>query len=279
LFGISLITLGSVATDLKLKYQLTGTEAGTLFSILPVGILCGSLIFGPVCDRYGYKLLLLSACVAMFAGFEGIAFSQSLFILKISIFIFGLGGGIINGSTNAVVAHITENNKGANLSLLGVFFGIGALGMPLILAMLAKIFTSLQVVAIVGILTLIVGLFYASIQFPPAKQHELAAKSQVKNLLRPVLLLIALFLFFQSSLEAIINNWTTTYLVTRGVMSESLALYALSIHITGMVAMRLLTGSLLRPVSHILIICSHGGNDRYVEATERKLRTWACKLD
>jgi MFS family permease len=51
LFGISLITLGSVATDLKLKYQLTGTEAGTLFSILPVGILCGSLIFGPVCDR------------------------------------------------------------------------------------------------------------------------------------------------------------------------------------------------------------------------------------
>ena len=254
LFGISLITLGSVATDLKLKYQLTGTEAGTLFSILPVGILCGSLIFGPVCDRYGYKLLLLSACVAMFAGFEGIAFSQSLFILKISIFIFGLGGGIINGSTNAVVAHITENNKGANLSLLGVFFGIGALGMPLVLAMLSKIFTSLQVVAIVGILTLIVGLFYASIQFPPAKQHELAAKSQVKNLLRPVLLLIALFLFFQSSLEAIINNWTTTYLVTRGVMSESLALYALSIHITGMVAMRLLTGSLLRPVSHILII-------------------------
>jgi MFS family permease len=77
----------------------------------------------------------------MFAGFEGIAFSQSLFILKISIFIFGLGGGIINGSTNAVVAHITENNKGANLSLLGVFFGIGALGMPLILAMLAKIFS------------------------------------------------------------------------------------------------------------------------------------------
>jgi MFS family permease len=97
-------------------------------------------------------------------------------------------------------------------------------------------------------------LFYATIQFPPAKQHELAAKSQVKNLLKPVLLLIALFLFFQSSLEAIINNWTTTYLVTRGVMSESLALYALSIHITGMVAMRLLTGSLLRPVSHILII-------------------------
>ena len=42
LFGITLITLGSVATDLKLKFQLNGVAAGTLFSILPFGILTGS---------------------------------------------------------------------------------------------------------------------------------------------------------------------------------------------------------------------------------------------
>ena len=73
LFGVTLITLGSVATDLKVKLQLNGIAAGTLFSILPFGILTGSLIFGPVCDRYGYKLLLILACIGMFAGFEGIA--------------------------------------------------------------------------------------------------------------------------------------------------------------------------------------------------------------
>ena len=37
-------------------------------------------------------------------------------------------------------------------------------------------------------------------------------------------------------------------------MSESLALYALSIHIIGMVLMRLLTGSILRGVSHLVIL-------------------------
>ena len=31
LFGIALITLGSVATDLRSKFQLSGTDAGTLF--------------------------------------------------------------------------------------------------------------------------------------------------------------------------------------------------------------------------------------------------------
>jgi MFS family permease len=48
LFGVSLITLGSVAPDLKVKLGLTEIASGTLFSILPFVILIGSLIFGPV---------------------------------------------------------------------------------------------------------------------------------------------------------------------------------------------------------------------------------------
>ncbi|HEY6978744.1 MAG TPA: MFS transporter, partial [Chitinophagaceae bacterium] len=72
LFGIGLITLGSVAGDLKTKFRLDEISSGTLFSIMPIGILAGSLLFGPVCDRYGYKLILILACLGMFAGFEGI---------------------------------------------------------------------------------------------------------------------------------------------------------------------------------------------------------------
>lgn len=253
LFGISLITLGSVATNLKAKYGLDDLAAGTLFSILPLGILTGSLLFGPVCDRYGYKRLLMLACLGMFAGFQGIAYAGSLTILKICIYIFGVGGGVINGATNAVVSDISTENKGANLSLLGVFFGIGALGMPLLLGLLSKVFQPLQVVAFVGWLTLATGLFYAFIAFPPGKPQG-AAVAGWRSLFKPLLLLISFFLFFQSSLEAIINNWTTTYLAHRGVMSESSALYALSLHVAGMVVMRLLTGSVLRSVSHIRIL-------------------------
>ena len=254
LFGVTLITLGSVATDLKSKFNLDGVTAGTLFSILPFGILTGSLIFGPVCDRYGYKTLLILASAGIFAGFEGIAYSSSLSLLKISIYIFGVAGGIINGATNAVVSDISPENKGANLSFLGVFFGLGALCMPLAIGALSKNLNAFSIVAYVGWLTMVVGIYYAFVRFPAGKQDFSQGSVPVINLFKPLLILIAFFLFFQSSLEAIINNWATIYLTTRQVMSEDNALYGLSLHITGMVVMRLLTASIFRKISDLRIM-------------------------
>lgn len=255
LFGIGLITLGSVATDLKSRFVLDGAAAGTLFSILPVGILVGSLLFGRLCDRYGYKPVLIISCIGMFAGFEGIAFVSSFALLKISVFIFGVCGGSINGSTNALVSDVSTENKGANLSLLGVFFGIGALGMPLLLGALESKFKVYQIVAAIGLLTFSVGLFYSFIQFPTAKdQGGIKAAGGLSFFRNPLIILIAFFLFCQSGLEAIINNWTTTYLTATGKVTESNALYALSLHIVGMIVMRILIGSVLRHVSSLKII-------------------------
>jgi len=249
LFGIGLITLGSMATDLKIKFQLDEVAAGTLFSILPVGILAGSLLFGPVCDRYGYKSLLIVSCMGMFAGFEGIAFASSFDILKICIFIFGVSAGIINGATNAVVSDISSSAKGANLSLLGVFFGIGALGTPFVLAILKGRFTSYEIMSDMGILTIVIAVFYSSIKFPPSKKTLGFTPRKKNNLFKDsYLFFIAFFLFFQGSLEAIVNNWTTSYLTRHLSIEENSALYALSLYVAGMTVMRLLIGGVFRSV-------------------------------
>jgi len=57
-FGMGITTLGSVKHGLEQKYLLDEIASGELFSILPLGILSGSLLFGPFCDKYGFKLLL-----------------------------------------------------------------------------------------------------------------------------------------------------------------------------------------------------------------------------
>lgn len=247
LFGIGLITLGAVLPDLRIKHSLDAVQAGTLFSILPAGIIGGSLLFGPVCDRYGYRMLLPLSSLLMFAGFEGLAFTDTVWILTLSVFLIGLGGGAINGATNAVVADISTNGKGADLSILGVFFGIGALGMPLLLSLLKETVTFETTVAGTGILTLGAAVLFFAVRFPEAKQAEGISMKQIGSLVRDAtLLLIAFFLFFQSAFEGLINNWTTTYLIDRVAAPQEAALMGLSSYVAGMTVMRLLIGSVMR---------------------------------
>lgn len=249
-FGIGLITLGSVIPSLKMKYALNDISAGALFSILPFGILIGSLIFGPFCDRYGYKVLLFLSCIFLFAGFEGIAYAPSTTVLKCCIWVFGIGAGAINGATNALVSDISgKERKGASLSLLGVFFGLGALGMPSLLGILQRSYSYETIVSVVGFAILALSIFYLFMRLPAPKQTTGA--SIVKNfyiIKDPLLLLIAFFLFCQSSFEAIINNWSTTYLHYRIGIEADKSLFALSLFVAGMTVMRLLLGSVLKNV-------------------------------
>jgi fucose permease len=260
LFGVALITLGSIASDLRGKFNLDDLSIGTLFSILPFGMLTGSFLFGPIADKYGYKILLSVSSLLLFAGFEGIAFATSKNLITIYIFLIGCGGGALNGATNAMVADISETDKGARLSLLGVFFGIGALGMPLVLGIMKYWFKFEIIMAVVGIITIIAGLFFLFIKFPPPKQsRDFSLRHSMKLFRDDILILIAFFLFFQSSFEGIINNWTTTYLIDQFSVTQSNALFALSSFVAGMVIMRLLTGSVFRTVSESRLLFSSFG--------------------
>ena len=255
LFGICIITLGSVVADLRQKFGLNEAAVGALFSMLPVGMVAGSVLFGPIVDRNGYKLLLAVSGLVMSAGFLGIAFTQSALALNIFVFLVGFGGGSINGATNALVADISESGKGANISLLGVFYGVGALGMPLVLGLLRHSFNFEFILGCVGVLTILTSILYLVIKFPlPKSPEKLPFKQTLKLIGNGSLLLIGFFLFFQSGFEGIINNWTTTYIVDKLSVEQSKALYALTIFIGGFVAMRLLTGSIFRSFSQLKLI-------------------------
>lgn len=265
LFGIGMITLGALLPDLKLKHSLDAIEAGTLFSILPAGILAGSLLFGPLSDRHGYRLVLSLSALLMFAGFEGLAWAQPVWVLALSVFLFGIGGGAINGTTNAVVADISATGKGANLSLLGVFYGIGALGMPLLLGLLKEHTTFETIVTGTGVLCLLSAILFMIVRYPAAKQSRGISLKQIRALLSDItLLIIAFFLFFQSAFEGLMNNWSTTYLTEHDGLSYEAALIGLSLLVVGMTLMRLLIGSLFRDmeekkllnISFIIILSS-----------------------
>ena len=247
LFGITLITLGAVLPDLRLKHALDEQHAGALFALLPLGILAGSLLFGYGCDRYGYKWILIGSCLLIAAGLCGIAALQSVFWLKYAVFVFGLGGGSINGATNALVADISHTHKSANLSLLGVFFAVGALGVPLLLGLLGEKTGFELILFSTALLSVMGAVAMYRVNYPPPKDFStIPASAILKTLNSRLILLVAVFLFFQSSIEAIVHNWITSYLIQERSIVPEKALYALTMNVVGMALMRLLMGGLLR---------------------------------
>lgn len=250
LFGISIITLGSTLPQLSLNFSLTEIQKGTLASILPFGILMGSLIFGPIVDRYSYKYLLSFSVFLIFIGFEMIAYGEAVYQLDIAFFLIGSGGGMINGATSSVVADFSEDsgeNKGANLSLLGVFFGLGALGMPVILGSLKAWYSYGSIMAGLGMFMIIPLILMLAIKFPAPKQAQGISPGDVGLLLKDSwLLLLGLILFFQSGWESLMNNWTSTFLISMKGLPEDTALFFLTVFVIAFTIGRLLLGILLK---------------------------------
>src|SRR3954466_2050709 len=169
LFGIVFLSLGSVNNMLAERFGLDDSAIGTLTALLPFGILVGSLVFGPVVDRFGYRWMLVGASLIVGAALEGMAFATSHAVVKWCVFAIGFGGGILNGATNALTADVSEGERGAKLSLLGVFFGIGALAMPSALAALSPRYPLDRIVAGIGVLSLLPAIYCLMIAFPQPK--------------------------------------------------------------------------------------------------------------
>lgn len=254
LFGIVFISLGTVLTFIATKFHLSELEAGTLTTLLPGGILAGSLIFGPLVDRFGYKYILIISAFIIFASLESISIAEEVNLLRINFFTIGLGGGIINGATNALVADISETNKGANLSLLGIFYGIGAIGMPVLMVLLISHFSYEQIISGISFIILVPLFYFVAIRFPkPKMRHGLSVK-KASDLFSASLLLLGVILFFESAFEGITNNWITSFASKELGLKASAALTALTLLNVSLVLSRIGLSFLLKKYRQVSIL-------------------------
>ncbi|HPV88138.1 MAG TPA: MFS transporter [Bacteroidales bacterium] len=241
-FGISFLTLGSVLPSLKDTLNLNMSQSSTLAGILPLGVLAGSVVFGPWCDRFGYKMPFQIAAIMVVLGFIGLASFKSVTGLGACVLVTGTGGGILNGACNALVNDVSDDRRrSSNLSILGVFYGIGALMMPLILGIFDYLPYTL-ILRYMAILLFLIFLYFSVIRFPEAKVRQgFPIKEGFLMLQQPALLFFSFILFFQSALEGLCSNWIPIYLQESSIygLSQQHALFLLTFVVVGITVGRI----------------------------------------
>ena len=241
-FGVTMLSLAPILGKLN---ALVGEGALSLPSTMSIGIILGTVLFGPVVDRFGYKGLLIASSILALAGIQGLAHFTHLPLLHGSMFCLGLGGGILNGLTNAVVSDIYDDDKrGGRLGVLGAFYCIGALLWTLLNYFIADYNIPLNAISVVMALFIV---FFCVTAFPKAKPSGSVSVSKSLGLLKyPALLLFAVVLFFESGFEGCSGSYTVEFFNQTTPMGTKAATLAMTWFTVGMMAGRFPLGAIRR---------------------------------
>jgi fucose permease len=228
------------------EFRVDRVEAGALLTLLMLGVLLGSLVFGPVVDRYGYRGLLLSCATVTLVGVEWLAMAPSLRALQGAVVLVGFGGGVINGAASALVSDISAEGRGARLNVLGVAFGIGAMSAPLVISLLLDRFGYRPAVAGLGAVMLPFLALTATIRFPvPKKVEGISVREAIQLVRQPTLLLLGLMLLIQSGMETTMGGWTAPFYQEQYGIPTDRALLYITVFWSGLMLSRFLHGTAL----------------------------------
>jgi fucose permease len=179
---------------------------------------------------------------ALWARPRGNAFGLILGLLLL----LGLGGGIIVTAANALVSDIGENRRASVLNFLNLFFGLGGLATPFIAANVVGGDPVKLCYLAAGLATVTLVVHIVTKMPPPTGERGFKFSEAGDILGKPVLYLLALFLFLYVACEVGVWNWLASYLIGQGIAEKS----ALNILSLGF-ALGLLVGRVV--VSRILI--------------------------
>jgi benzoate transport len=125
--GYDVLAMAFTATSVTEEFGLSGGELGTLLSTGLIGMAVGSLVVGPLADRFGRQKLLISALAVNALGLALSATAGSALELGAWRVVTGLGiGGILATVTVIVSEYSNWRHRGMAVSIFTAGYGVGA---------------------------------------------------------------------------------------------------------------------------------------------------------
>jgi len=255
-FGIVMAILGAILPSLFERIGFGAGAAGNLFLTMNFAMLVTSLFFGPLVDRFGFKSLLAVSAFLVAGAFLLLSRATSYGLVLTAAVVLGIGGGGLNGGTNALTSDLHEGEKRASaLNVLGIFFGFGALSIPFLIGTLRDVLGLDRILLLATGLALVPFVIYAVLRFPKAKQAQGFPLKEAASIARsPLLWLAAFILFFQSGNEFTVGGWISTYLEKTFEFGPGPAALVLAGYWAAVMAGRLVSSRLVRKVGNERLI-------------------------
>ena len=259
-FGIVMAVLGTLfgLPEMRTRLRIDLAQQGNLFLVLYVGIFIATLVAGPGIDVVGNKLILVGSATLVAAGMLGFAFANSYASSAIPALLLGCGGGGLNTSTNALISDLYPDRRGPMLNVLGIFYGIGALCIPLLAAtIVALVSVRSQLFCCAG-LAAGCAMLFSALRFPPAAAAQSFSWREALQVARyPGVLVLGFLLFCQSGNEASIAGWTSTYAGEAGFPART-ATFILAAYWAALMTGRFVVARLLKSMSKERLVLVSG---------------------
>ena len=220
-YGMIAAMLGTILPDLSERFKLTPTQNGTIAFAQALGLMIACSPWArcsiPKATRSASCWASRSIAAALIGSGPVWRGFGSIVVL---LFPIGVGGGIVVTGANALTSGVSETHRATALNLVNLFFGLGGLATPFIVANLyhrnwARLCNSIVVLTA---LTAIVEMSAAMPAPAPGSGFVLTQAGPILG--RPLLFLLGFFLFLYISCEVGVWNWLARHLVAQGIAEQ-----------------------------------------------------------
>ena len=210
----------STLPDLAQNTSVNLSQITYVLSAGSIGYLVGSFLGGRLFDRFsGHKIIaaatFIAACLLAF-----IPLLQTLSLMLMIFFLFGLLIGIIELGTNTLILWVHGENSGPFMSALHFFFGVGALLCPLLVSGVVRQTGSIDWSYWIIVLSMLpIAVLFLLVPSPPIRKEPQKEKSSMAdrtiNTNTGLILLFTMFLFLYVGTEIGFSDWVFTYAKVR----------------------------------------------------------------
>src|SRR5258708_6449391 len=260
---------GPIPVPLSNQLQGSLTITGLFYVSWSTGYLPGALIGGSMLDRYGPQRVLVAALLIILCGlcaiFVGLLLPRSVPVIALLVIagLAGIGGGVIDATTNGLISAIYTERRGMALNLFNLLYPLGGLLVALIDAGLLRLFHNDPRPALIFTMCYAAGAMISLLGIPrgyrigeeinragasPAPTIDDSGDRSPPSLV-VVLAPVILVMIFTSGISSTVRAWAPAYLHVAYAQTPAIAAALSSI------TWALATGSRLGAAFLIVRIC------------------------